>query len=388
MKAPLRSLMRDESGSSHGLTGDPEGGPGPSYAERVRGCLIGGALGDALGAGVEFLTLAEIREIFGPAGVREMTTAYGVLAPLTDDTQMTLFTAEGLLRASVRARDRSGCHVPTVIYRAYQRWLVTQTMSRPPDDPSGWLAAQPILYSQRAPGAACLSGLRAVTMGTLDAPANPTSKGCGAVMRSAPFGLVPGPPREAWRLAVECAVFTHGHPTGYLAAGAFAWIIRRLLDGDYLLAAVEGARLRARRQRRGGEVARALRLAITAATAARAARVPVTPERVERIGAGWIAEEALALAVYCALACPDPAEALLAAVNHSGDSDSTGAICGNLLGAAHGEQALPAKWREALEGRDLIGRLADDLVREFDRDPRPDAEPAPMPSWHGRYPGA
>jgi ADP-ribosylglycohydrolase len=135
-------------------------------------------------------------------------------------------------------------------------------------------------------------------------------------------------------------------------------------------------------------VARALRLAITAATAARAARVPVTPERVERIGAGWIAEEALALAVYCALACPDPAEALLAAVNHSGDSDSAGAICGNLLGAAHGEQALPAEWREALEGRDLIGRLADDLVREFDRDPRPDAEPAPMPSWHGRYPGA
>jgi hypothetical protein len=96
-----------------------------TYAERVRGCLLGGALGDALGAGVEFLSLAEIRRQHGP-GVVGPTAAYGVVAPLTDDTQMTLFTAEGLIRASVRSRSRGIVDPPSVLWRPYQRWRATQ----------------------------------------------------------------------------------------------------------------------------------------------------------------------------------------------------------------------------------------------------------------------
>ena len=67
--------------------------------DRYRGCLLGGAVGDALGAGVEFMSLDEIRGRYGPAGVTGYVPCYGRSGAITDDTQMTLFTAEGLLRA-------------------------------------------------------------------------------------------------------------------------------------------------------------------------------------------------------------------------------------------------------------------------------------------------
>lgn len=88
-----------------------------------------------------------------------------------------------------------------------------------------------------------------------------------------------------------------------------------------------------------------------------------TPERVERLGGAWVAEEALAIALYCALVAQDDLErALLLSVNHSGDSDSTGAMCGNILGTLHGESSLPTPWLTPLEGRDTIIELADDLT--------------------------
>ncbi|AEH10807.1 ADP-ribosylation/Crystallin J1 [Candidatus Protofrankia datiscae] len=331
---------------------------GISCRDRVRGCLLGGALGDALGAGIEFLSLDEIRRVHGPAGVRGLTAAYGVHAPITDDTQMTLFTAEGLIRASVRGRSKGICHYPTVVWRAYQRWLATQEHPGPPADTEsdGWLTSQPLLYARRAPGNACLSGLRMPRMGTPAHPANPNSKGCGAVMRSAPFGLLPTGPEAAWELAAECAVLTHGHPAGYLAAAAFAWIINVVADGQTLVEAVESALGRLASERNGEKVAAALRAALTAA----ADGTPTTPERVESLGAGWVAEEALAIAVHCAVAAPaDPWTALLAAVNHSGDSDSTGAICGNIVGTMLGEGALPADRLAELEGHTLVRQIAE-----------------------------
>jgi ADP-ribosylglycohydrolase len=359
----------------------------------VRGCLLGGALGDALGAGIEFLTFEEIRARFGPAGVTGLTGGYGVLGPITDDTQMTLFTAEGLIRASVRGRSRGICHPPTVLWQAYQRWLVTQRASQPPPEVSGWLAAQPVLYARRAPGNACLSGLSQPKMGTPENPANPGSKGCGTVMRSAPFGLLRRDPEDSWSLAVECAVLTHGHPSGYLAAGAFAWIVACVLDGAGVLDAARSALARAEEEPAGGEVAAALRRALGAAaeiTAGTRGDAALVAHQVEALGAGWVAEEALAIAVFCAVVAPDdPAAALLAAVNHSGDSDSTGSICGNLVGAALGADALPEEWLAGLEAADIVRVTADDLVREITRsadvaDPWGD----PVPDWVSRYPPA
>jgi ADP-ribosylglycohydrolase len=335
------------------------------YRSRVRGCLLGGAVGDALGWPVEFLSLAEMDGLVGPGSAS--------IGEITDDTQMTLFTAEGLIRASVRW-DRGVCHPPSVVHRAYLRWLDTQTLPAPPPAPDGWLAAQAWLYARRAPGNACLSGLSAGGMGTPSAPANPSSKGCGAVMRSAPFGLVPRTSaREAFDLAVECAVQTHGHPSGYLAAGAFAAIVRGLLDGVTLDRAVVGA---LDLLPGDDEVTAALRAALAA--------VPLGgPSDVEHLGAGWVAEEALAIGVACALTHPgDLRAALLLAVTHSGDSDSTGSICGNLVGALGGEEAVPPDWAASVEGRDTILALADDFAAEFT------TAGWRAGRWGDRYPGS
>jgi hypothetical protein len=85
---------------------------GPGGIGSTSACLLGGAVGDALGAPVEFLSLAQIRSHFGSAGIRDFAEAYGRVGAITDDTQMTLFTAEGLLRATVRGHERGGCHPP------------------------------------------------------------------------------------------------------------------------------------------------------------------------------------------------------------------------------------------------------------------------------------
>ena len=101
--------------------------------DRYRGCLLGGAVGDALGAPVEFLSRSEILRKFGPRGLTEMAPAYGKLGAITDDTQMTLFTAEGALRAYVRETLRGLCHVPSVLHRSYLRWLLESAKGHPKD---------------------------------------------------------------------------------------------------------------------------------------------------------------------------------------------------------------------------------------------------------------
>lgn len=187
----------------------------PSLASRRRGCLLGGAIGDALGATVEFWTLSEIRSRLGPSGVTDFLPAYGTPGAITDDTQMTMFTAEGLIRAGVRWHERGICHVPSVVWRAYLRWLLTQ--GHPPADPDfepdGWLIGHDLLWSSRAPGQTCLSALRSGVRGTpLERPND--SKGCGGLMRIAPVGLVALRP---FQLGCELAALTHGQPTGFLS---------------------------------------------------------------------------------------------------------------------------------------------------------------------------
>ncbi|MDT0310411.1 ADP-ribosylglycohydrolase family protein [Streptomyces sp. DSM 44917] len=353
------------------------------FRSRVRGCLLGGAIGDALGAGVEFDSLAAIRERYGPAGVTDYVPAYGRRGAITDDTQMTLFTVDGLIRAHVR-RDTGAWHPPTDVHAAYRRWYVTQREWGPDERRAqdGWLARQEWLYSRRAPGQACLSGLADATMGTVERPKNPDSKGCGTVMRSAPFGLLVGwEPHLVFQLGVECAAQTHGHPTGILAAGAFAAIIHALVRGDVLDAAVQKALAQLATRPGHEETTEALQKALGMVRQG----LP-SPERVESLGEGWVAEEALAIAVYCALVAEDMRHGLLLAVNHGGDSDSTGSLCGNLLGALHGETALPAPWLAELEGRATILELADDFAMEMTQGPTLHSPADSSPAWLERYP--
>ncbi len=131
--------------------------------DRVRGSLLGGAIGDALGWPIEFLQLAQIRRGYGAEGVRGFLPQHDAGAPqqITDDTQMTLFTAEGLLRSV------PGVDPVPALRRAYLRWLLTQRQDAPALDSDGWLASQPFLYATRAPGNACMSGLNQQARGYL-----------------------------------------------------------------------------------------------------------------------------------------------------------------------------------------------------------------------------
>ncbi|MFM7786598.1 MAG: ADP-ribosylglycohydrolase family protein, partial [Gammaproteobacteria bacterium] len=201
---------------------------------RFAGCLLGGAVGDALGAPVEFMTRAQILQRFGPAGIRGYAPAYGGPGRITDDTQMTLFTAEGLIRAWVRGCLRGLSSCPDVTANAYLRWLHTQGERPARDiavgmDAPGWLFRQTELHSRRAPGSTCLSALRSMT--SLGEPARNNSKGCGGVMRVAPVGLFAWrlagqeSARDAFRLGTDLAALTHGHPTGSLTAGVLAVLV-------------------------------------------------------------------------------------------------------------------------------------------------------------------
>ncbi|MFE7114628.1 ADP-ribosylglycohydrolase family protein [Streptomyces sp. NPDC057654] len=353
------------------------------FRSRVRGALLGGAIGDALGAGIEFNSLADIRAQHGAEGVTDYVPAYGRRGAVTDDTQMTLFTVDGLIRAQVR-RDTGAWHPPTDVHRAYLRWAATQRDwgpdEREPD--AGWLAREEWLYAQRAPGRACLSGLGDETMGTVEKPKNPDSKGCGAVMRSAPFGLLVGwEPELVFQLAVECGAQTHGHPTGYLAAGAFAVIMHGLARGESLDGSVQRALALLAARPGHEETTDALKQALGAVRQG----LP-SPERVESLGEGWTAEEALSMGLYCALVAEDVRHGLLLAVNHGGDSDSTGSICGNLLGAMHGETALPPGWLAELEGRATVLELADDFAMEMTQGAALHGPGGSTQAWLERYP--
>lgn len=359
---------------------------------RFHGCLIGGAVGDALGGPVEFMHRAEILQHFGPKGITDYAPAYGGPGRITDDTQMTLFTAEGLLRGWVRGVLKGITSYPGVTAHAYLRWLRTQG-ERPGfetgmgSETDGWLFQQRGLHSRRAPGNTCLSALRGLS--SLGDMARNNSKGCGGVMRVAPVGLfvwrlgTRATPKDAFRLGTELAGITHGHPTGSLTGGVLAVLVLALTDGACLPDALAAAKAILRGECHHKETLHALEQAEKLATIGLHHH-----EAIARLGQGWIAEEALAISVYCALVAKNFCDGVILAVNHDGDSDSTGAITGNLLGAMHGIKAIPAKWVEQLELRDVITEITDDLYGFLDWGLYTDCENSELVEkiW-AKYPG-
>ncbi|OIJ92797.1 ADP-ribosylglycohydrolase family protein [Streptomyces colonosanans] len=355
------------------------------FRSRVRGTLLGAAVGDALGAPLDGLTLEEIRQVYGPEGLGDLAFGHGRRGAITHRTQLTLFSVDGLVRAQVR-RDTGVWHPPTDLHRAYLRWAATQRDWGPDErrKDDGWLAREEWLYARRSPDRACLRGLGDDIMGTLDAPKNPGEPGPEAAARSAPFGLLVGwEPQLVLQLAIECATQTHGHPTAYLAAGAYAVIMHALARGESLEAAVQRA-LALLAPRPGQQpVADALQHALGAVRQG----MP-TPEGIEELAGSGTAERVLAVAVYCALVGEDVRHGLCLAVNHGGPSGAAGALTGGLLGALHGETALPPAWLAELEGRPTMLVLADDFAMETTQGAALHSPTGAAPGWLARYPRA
>lgn len=339
--------------------------------DRIRGSLIGGAAGDALGYAVEFDRLSDISEMYGEGGIQEYEPdVLSGEALISDDTQMTMFTANGLIRGEVLKKEGEvKSSFAEYIYEAYLDWLKTQSMVYGSDsakkDHGSWLLEADKLHSLRAPGGTCLSALRSGKMGCVEEPIN-NSCGCGGVMRTAPVGLYKAElsGEQVMLEGAEAAAITHGHPMGYIPGGVLAYIIHRITYGgetDLYKVIHEAEDLI---PKVFGENEMSQRMVNFLELAAMISRneSEVDWPNIARLGEGWVGDEALAIAVYCCLRYPhDFSKCIAAAVNHDGDSDSTGAIAGNILGALHGYEALAQNWKENLELHDVILELADDL---------------------------
>jgi ADP-ribosylglycohydrolase len=331
---------------------------GPSPSSRFRGCLLAGAAGDALGAAVEFEQLPDIQARFGSAGIRDLAPCFGRLGAITADTQLTLFTTEGLIRTAVLRAQKGAADPAVVVQRSYLRWLKAQGETAPVEVPmDGWVTQLRALRERRGPGLTCQSALRSIEVPGM--PAHNDSAGNGAVTHIAPVGLLT-PAQQAFEAGEQIAGLTHGHPGARLAAGMLASVIARLVQGDSLGTALKAARATLRERPGHAEVLAATDKAESLAAASRAGG-GTGGAVVESLGGGWVATEALSIALYCLLATSSLEEAVILAVNHSGDSDSTGALTGSLAGTLYGAEAIPARWTEDLELREEITALADDL---------------------------
>ncbi len=370
----------------------------------IRGCIFGGAVGDALGYPVEFMREAEVFSEYGSQGI----TAYELdpktgTALISDDTQMTLFTANGLLVGDTRGAMRGIQGLPRgYVARAYLDWLMTQESSLrevnrheryTEEGGCSWLLDVPELYARRAPGNTCLSALRQLSKGGpvddyVAARCN-NSKGCGGIMRVAPIAV-------NYRMEIEqldmegaqLAAITHGHSLGYMPAAVLVHILNRIVfppeGGEMTLKEIIlEARDTAQAIFAGDPHLPALSAIIDRAVTLAESGQGTDLDNIHRLGEGWVAEETLGISLYCALKYQDDfSAALIASVNHRGDSDSTGAVTGNIVGALVGYQAIEDKWKQDLELSDLILEVADDLCRGC---PRSEYSSYRDPDWEAKY---
>jgi ADP-ribosylglycohydrolase len=175
------------------------------------------------------------------------------------------------------------------------------------------------------------------------------------------LGIIPGDEIDeaTFRLGCDVGALTHGHPSGYLPSGCLALLLARAIDGDELHEAINCVKAYLASYEGHCETMAAIDQAISLATDH---TLSPSPEAVARLGEGWVGEEAFAIALYCAfVSAGDFDAAIHLAVNHSGDSDSTGAIAGHILGAFLGRGAIEEQWLAQLECREIIKQTARDL---------------------------
>ena len=354
--------------------------------DKIRGSLVGGAVGDALGYPVEFICSYEgIQKRYGENGITRLDTTQWWLpdeeksgkAWISDDTQMTLFTACGLLNAKAQGKAPK-----YAICEAYLEWYYTQIGKRFGRYKDCWIGELPELNNRRAPGNTCITALQEILRGK--DPYN-NSKGCGGIMRTAPVALY----GAVWRdtpegellegrisnikdvdmLAADAAEITHQHPLGWLPSALGAHVIYRILQkdsptvDDFKAYLSEGYDMLLSLYPNEGAGITQLR-ALTDKALGLVGSPASDVDNIEAIGEGWVAEETLAIAVYCAVKYFDNFEkAIIASVNHKGDSDSTEAVTGNILGAVVGYDAIPEFFKTDLELHDVILHVADDLWR-------------------------
>jgi ADP-ribosylglycohydrolase len=304
-----------------------------ALSEKARGMMLGLAIGDALGSPVEFITLTQIKERFGPAGITGYVRGKGMF---TDDTQMSIAVAEALIEEGKSGLDE----LMMVVTRKFVEWL---------DSPDNF----------RTPGINTKLACGRLKEGvSWRDSGDRKSKGCGSVMRTAPVGFFYRQDEARLReRAHAIGIATHANPTADAACLGTAYAAKLAVDGtppgEWL------PKLRGFTKGLSEECDAALgRVESALSMADEEAAVAL----IGNGHAGWTADEVLGIALYGVLRHPDDFSAcVLRSINNSGDSDSIGCVAGALQGARLGAAAIPAGWVEGIERRQDLERLAERL---------------------------
>ena len=341
---------------------------------KIRGSITGGAIGDALGYPIEFVySFNDICARYGKEGITDFDMSYPWLeseekkALFSDDTQMTLYTVEGLLEA-----ERNGKPIAPTVCNAYLAWYAHQAGRKVKISYQSKLSEIEELNQNRAPGNTCLSALAAIHAGK--EPQN-ASKGCGGIMRVAPVGLYGAAhdwsPADTARLAGELAELTHLHPLSTYSSATLAVIVQLCASSEdavdkEMFKGIVDKSLKIVSDVYGADAAAMDEFRKIVGNAMSLEDDPQSDWQIieDRIGEGWVAEETLAIALFSTLRHVDDfSGCLISAVNHGGDSDSTGAVAGNIIGAILGDDAIPGKFKKEIQLRDLLLHAADDLAK-------------------------
>ena len=332
-----------------------------------RGCLLGLAVGDALGYAIDSKSWEEIAQDYGPDGLRGYDLVNGY-ADVTSYTQMAAYAVNGLLLGLTRGQLR-GKMAPFVRYigLGLQEWSMGQHSYRTPERCHCWVAQIPELRRRRCMDTRMLDRLDRDETGTPEEPKNDSGHP-GGLVNAVAVGLFFDPermnPKEIGRLGADAVALTHGDPGAFLAGAVLSYVIAGIVQDpetalkDHFVQAAEVVAAqfgstypqamelkhllsRTRILANGGNLSRQAAME----------HLKCTP-----------AAEVLAGAMYACLPSPEDFDAaMITAVNHSGRSSAVGAVAGAILGAALGEDALPEFYLECLEPVETLRTLADDL---------------------------
>jgi ADP-ribosylglycohydrolase len=375
---------------------------------------MAGAAGDALGYPVEFMSRSAILKRYGNRGIIQFDLDRSGKALVSDDTQMTLFTANGLLTGLTREYMRSIGGAPeNYVSYAYQDWYYTQIgykgEAQSDDWRYTWLRDLPELAHLRAPGTTCMSACEAILN---HKEVNNNSMGCGGIMRVAPLALLTAgyhsrnqplydiPAMD--ESGAEIARVTHKHPLGFIPAALLTHLLYKLVPLTATEACKEIEKIaletisslddiyKGKFENEKRHMAHLTNKAIELAKNDR-----LDAENIRQLGEGWIGNEAWAIALYCAIRHVDSMnDAIIAAVNHDGDSDSTGSICGNIMGAIYGYEAIKRQrlfcpdnldFEDTIELANIILALADDLYTGCCISEYCPIETPEQKQWYARY---
>jgi ADP-ribosylglycohydrolase len=303
----------------------------PDLESKLRGYFFGTACADALGRPVEHLTLEQIRGKYGEDGILELPPE----SPWTDDTQLMLVLARGLLHGAE-------LELPGLMDKIAEELVL-------------WLDEPDLGAGATTRGAAL--NLRE---GIYWSRSGINSKTCGSLMRVGILGFIfRNDPEKLIKAASISGRITHTHPSADAASVAGAYAVKLALDGVApeemflpLLRVTEGI---------SDEFTEALKASYELAHSNLG-----DEEALQKLGQGWYADETFALAYFCILRYPDDyKKAVQTAVNITGDSDSVGSVAGGILGARLGIKAVPVSWVESVKEREVLEEMVTPLLEKY-----------------------